>query len=183
MNRQIRRAEEKKERKAEREKAKVKAERQARRRQRRQQRVARAEARAKGDDKGGTGAEARSADAKAAGPQKSNPGRFSGALMAATIFFIALQTVAPTDGTLASQAVAASFYLLFGYFATLWMKRRDAARPLLVAIVAGVMMTIATAASQAFQPTLELAPIMLALSVPAVVAGAFLGRLVWNRAP
>lgn len=103
--------------------------------------------------------------------------------MAATLFFIALQTVAPTDGTIASQAVAASFYLLFGYFATLWMMRRKAARPLFVAIVAGSMMTLATLASQLFQPGLEVAPVMLALAIPGVVAGAFLGRVVWNRAP
>lgn len=178
MNRQVRRAEEKKEKKAEREKAKAKAERQARRRQRRDARRKAAERRAAGATE-----ERSSAPAKPAGPRTSNPGRFSGALMAATVFFIALQTVAPTDGTLASQVVSASFYLLFGYFATLWMMRRSAPRPLIVAIAAGAMMTLATLASQAFQPALEIAPLMLALAIPATVGGAFLGRLVWNRAP
>jgi len=175
MNRQVRRIEEKKERKAEREKEKAKQEKQQRRQQRREARRKAAERRARGE----SAPEA----AAPAGPRTSNPGRFSGALMAATVFFIALQTVAPTDGSIVSQVVSASFYLLFGYFATLWMMRRKAPQPLFVAIVAGVMMTLATLASQAFQPALEIAPVMLILAVPFVVGGAFLGRLVWNRAP
>jgi hypothetical protein len=178
MNRQIRRVEQKKERKAEKDKAKAKAARQARRRERAAQRQ-----RSAGASKGGGKAAGDDAGTGGSGPRRSNPGRFSGALMAATVFFIALQAVTPTDGTVPSQMVSASFYLLFAYFAVLWMMRRDSPRPLAVAIGSAVAMGVATFASQWLQPTLEVAPIMLALILPFAVAGAFLGRLVWRRAP
>lgn len=177
MNRMVRRAEEKKERKAEKDKAKAKAERRARRRERVEQRK-----RAKAAGSGG-GSDVPADQQQATGPRKSNPGRFSGALMAATVFFIALQAVAPTDGTLPSQLVSASFYLLFAYFAVLWMMRRESPRPLAAAIGAAVAMGVATGLSQWLQPDLELAPVMLAAILPLATAGAFLGRLVWRRAP
>lgn len=182
MNRQIRRVEEKKERKVEKEKAKAKAARQARRRERAAQRQRSATASSGGKTAGGDASKGGSGKG-GSGPRRSNPGRFSGALMAATVFFIALQAVTPTDGTLASQAVSASFYLLFAYFAVLWMMRRDSPRPLAIAIGSAAVMGVATLASQWLQPSLEVAPIMLALILPLAVAGAFLGRLVWQRAP
>lgn len=172
MNRQVRRAEKKKELKAEKDKAKAKAERRARRDQRLQARK-----RPRGEEG------AKPAEAGGQGPRQSNPGRFSAALMAATVFFISLQAVAPTDGSMPSQVVSASFYLLFGYFAVLWMMRRGAQYALAVAIGAGALMAVVTLISQLFQPGLEPLPIMLGLTVPLTVAGAFLGRLVWNRAP
>jgi Flp pilus assembly protein TadB len=178
MNRQIRRVEEKKERKAEREKAKAKADRQKRRRERLEQRKRRAAARREGgDDKAPKETPAQ------AGPRRSNPGRFAGALTAATVFFIALQAVAPTDGTVPSQIVSASFYLLFGYFSVLWMMRRGSPRPIAIAIGGAAAMGVVTFLSQWLQPALEPAPLMLALILPLAVAGAYLGRLVWNRAP
>lgn len=183
MNRQIRRIEEKKERKAEKDKAKAKRERQARRRERSAQRQRSAEAAKKdGGGKDGGGKDGGPAK-KASGPRTSNPGRFAGALTAATVFFIALQAVTPTDGTVASQVVSASFYLLFGYFSVLWMMRRGSPRPLAIAIGTAAAMGLVSFLSQWLQPALDPAPIMLALVVPLAVAGAFLGRLVWNRAP
>jgi uncharacterized membrane protein YdbT with pleckstrin-like domain len=175
MNRQVRRAEQKKERKVEREKEKVKAERRARREARRAARSAEPEAGAGSSESGKTRSDA--------GSRRSNPGRFSGALMAATVFFIALQAVAPGDASLAGQAISASFYLLFGYFAMLWMRRRAAPRPLAVTVAAGTVMAAVTLAGQIFQPNLQPLPLMLGLSVPLLIAGALLGRLVWNRAP
>lgn len=172
MNRQVRRIEKKKELKAEKDKAKAKAERQARREQRREARK-----RPRGEEGSKPTGESRQ------GPRQSNPGRFSAALMAATVFFISLQAVAPTDGSIPSQVVSASFYLLFGYFAVLWMMRRGATHALAVAIGAGALMAVVTLISQLFQAGLEPLPIMLGLTVPLTVAGAFLGRLVWNRAP
>jgi Flp pilus assembly protein TadB len=180
MNRQIRRVEEKKERKAEEKKAKAKAERQKRKRERSEQRK-RASSEKKPAQEG-SGGDAKAPTARP-GPRKSNPGRFSGALTAATVFFIALQAVAPTDGTVPSQIVSASFYLLFGYFSVLWMMRRGSPRAIQVAVIAAALMGVVTFLSQWLQPALQPAPIMLALILPLAVAGAYLGRLVWNRAP
>ena len=179
MNRQIRRVEEKKERKAEKEKAKAKAERQKRKRERSEQRKRAAPAK---KQEGGSDGDAKAPKAQA-GPRESNPGRFSGALTAATVFFIALQAVAPTDGTVPSQIVSASFYLLFGYFSVLWMMRRGSPRAIQVAVIAAALMGVVTFLSQWLQPALQPAPLMLALILPLAVAGAYLGRLVWNRAP
>ena len=182
MNRQVRRIEEKKERKQEEAKAKAKAQRQARRRERREERDRGAAKKKDAGDAGGTSAAP--ADAKGGTKRRGgDPGRFSGALMIATIFFIALQAVTPSDGLVTTQVVAASFYLLFGYFAVLWMMRRDTERPVAIAIGIGLVFAVGTALSQWLQPGLELAPIMLALIVPLLVAGAFLGRLVFRNAP
>lgn len=182
MNRQIRRIEEKKERQQEREKAKAKAQRQARRRERQRTRK-------RDDAKGAKGGSKpdRSDGAKAAkggAPRRgSDPGRFSGALAVASLFFIVLQAVTPSDGTVTTQIVAAAFYLLFGYFAVLWLMRRGTERPLPPAIGIGLALGAGTALAQWLQAGLELAPIMLALVVPFLVAGAFLGRLVYVNAP
>lgn len=207
MNRQVRRIEEKKERKQEEAKAKTKAQRQARRRERQEQRSrssAKQQERGAGkaeagqDESGGNGTgeieagkngsggnDGKSAKGSKGAPARrgSDPGRFSGALMVATMFFMALQAVTPSDGLVTTQLVAASFYLLFGYFAVLWMMRRGSERPVVTAIGLGLAVGIGTAASQWFQPNLDLAPIMLALIAPMLVAGAFLGRLVFRNAP
>jgi len=103
--------------------------------------------------------------------------------MFATVFFISLQAVAPTEGTIPSQLVSASFYLLFGYFAVLWMFRRGAQHELTVTIIGGALMAIVTLVSQWLQPTLVVQPWMIGFAVPLTVLGALLGRLVWNRAP
>jgi len=188
VNRQLRRAEEKKERKAEREKERAKVERLARRDARRKARQAarmasRAKPRGAASDGGSANAGKDTSKAREGAPRQSNPGRFSGVLTAATIFFIALQTAAPTDGTIPSQLVSASFYLLYGYFATLWMLRRDASRVLTVTTVGGGLMALVTLLSQWLQADLAVQPIMLALTLPLTIAGANLGRIVWDRAP
>lgn len=180
MNRQVRRAEEKKERRQEREKEKAKAERQARRRERA---AARKAAPAKRDAERDDEKAGEAAAGDRARRRGSDPGRFSGALMTATVFFIVLQAVTPSDGTLATQAVAASFYLLFGYFAVLWMFRRGTPRPIAIAVGIGAVLWIGTGLSQWLQPGLEPAPVMLALIPPLLVAGAFLGRVVYRNAP
>lgn len=183
MNRQVRRAEEKKDRKQEKDKAKAKAARRARRRERVEQR--RRGSAPKGNEEGSSAGDGEGAEGGRQKPRRrgSDPGRFSGALMIATMFFIGLQAVTPGDGTVVGQAVAASFYLLFGYFSVLWMLRRGTPRPVPFALGVGGVLWIGTAVSQWLQPGLELAPLMLALIPPLLVAGAFLGRLVYLNAP
>lgn len=189
VNRQLRRAEEKKERKAEKEKERAKAEKAERRQKRREARKARAARRAAGGAaKGetGKGGEAKGETHDAARPARRSgtPGRFSGILMSATLFFIALQAVAPpSDDGLVADVVSASFYLLYGYFATLWMMRREAPRARFVVVLGGALMALMTLGVQTFSPDLEIAVRMVALAIPLTLAGAYLGQLVWDKAP
>lgn len=185
MNRQIRRVEEKKERKQEEKKRKAREERKEKRRGRAQRRQANArkhrEAKARGDEAPQPSDGGKAQGAKAG--RRGGPGRFSGALMIATVFFISLQAVTPTDGTLINQIVSASFYLLFGYFAVLWMMRRDASRPILLALAGGLTLAVATSVARLLQPELMLETLTLALIPPLLAAGAWLGRVVHLNAP
>ncbi|MDR9390769.1 MAG: hypothetical protein RI554_01920 [Trueperaceae bacterium] len=189
VNRQLRRAEEKKERKAEKEKERVKAEKAARRQQRREARKARVARRvaggpAKGEAAKGGEAKGETPDAPRRRSGAGAPGRFSGILMSATLFFIALQAVAPpSDDGLVADVVSASFYLLYGYFAILWMLRRDAPRARFVVVLGGALMALMTLGVQTFSPDLEIAVRMVALAIPLTLAGAYLGQLVWDKTP
>lgn len=186
MNRQLRRAEKQKEERAEREKAKAQAEKRARREARKAAVKKRREALKAGRKEGGQDAKK---PPEPGAPKRTNPGRFSGGLTAATVFFISLQAVAPPDVSLAGQVVSASFYLLFGYFATLWMMRRSAEQPIVVVVAASALMALVTLANQRYglflgdELPLQVAPLMLALAVPFAILGGYLGRLVWNRSP
>lgn len=183
MNRQVRRIEERKERKTEKDKAKAKADREARKREIQDRRKRRREAAKQGKQGEGGQAAAKEAEASSGGKRRSNPGRFAGALMVATVFFIILQAVAPADESVPGQLVSASFYLLFGYFSVLWMMRRGRENPVRLAVIAAAVLGAGTAASRIAQPAVELAPLMLALILPLAVAGALLGRVVYRNAP
>jgi hypothetical protein len=192
MNRELRRAQAKQDKKAEREKDERRAARRrkvdtlrARRSARREQ--ARTTAAKKPDD-----AKKKPEDTKAGKPASKsaargrNPGRFAGALMMATVFFIVLQgSVPPEEGgnDLLRSVTGAGFYLLFGYFAMLWLMRRDAPRPLVLTLVSGVMLTAGVEVAKLFQPEVPTDLVMLALALPGLVGGAFLGRLVYTSAP
>jgi hypothetical protein len=112
------------------------------------------------------------------------PGRFAGVLAAVTVFFIALQGVAPVeaDRGLPESLIAAGFYLMLGYFGTLWFMRRDLVRAPLVTVIGGVLLAAVvtvTGLVQERQPDL----LALALVIPALIIGALLGRLVFRATP
>lgn len=193
MNREIRRAQAKQDKKVEREKEERKAARRRRVETLRSRRAARrAEAKANADKK----TDGKSASEGAAKPtgkkggapagRGRNPGRFAGALAMATVFFIVLQaSVAPEPGEndLLRSITGAGFYLLFGYFAVLWLMRRETPRPLVLTLVFGAFLTAGVEVAKLFQPEVPTDLLMLALAVPGLVGGAFLGRLVYTSAP
>jgi hypothetical protein len=180
MNRQLRRAQEKQDKKQERARADRRAERLRKVRQmqaeRERRKKALGEARARGQagetpEKGGS-------QPPRGGRGQRDPGRFSGALAIATVVFMVLQGVAPLppESTLDS-VIKAAFYLMFGYFFTMWLYRRNTASAPLVAIISGVLL----AAGTWFGAVLREAPqdlLALALTVPLLLAGVWLGRLV-----
>ena len=193
MNREIRRAQAKQDKKVEREKEERKAARRRRIDMLRSRRAARrAEAKANADTK----SDAKSSGDGAAKPAQKgggaargrgrNPGRFAGALAMATVFFIVLQASVPPepgDNDLLRSVTGAGFYLLFGYFAILWLMRRETPRPLVVTLVFGAFLTAGVEVAKLFQPEVPTDLLLLALALPGLVGGAFLGRLVYTSAP
>ncbi len=188
MNRQLRRAQKKQDEKVDKERQKRKDKRTAkvsslreRRAKRRQESLERAEARKRGEEP-----KAITADASPAARRK-RPGRFSGALMMATVFFIVLQSAVPPEQPgevdVLRSVTSAGFYLLFGYFSTLWLMRRDTPKPIMMTLITGAMLTLGVEIAKYFQPGMVTDPLMLALAVPGLVAGAFLGRLVYLNSP
>ncbi len=188
MNREIRRAQAKQDKKAERDKEERRAARRrkvdtlrARRTEKRTQIKANA-ASGKGD--GAKSSKVQASKTKATGGR--NPGRFSGVLMGATVFFIVLQASVPPDDTgnaVLRSVTGAGFYLLFGYFAILWLMRRNTPRPLLMTLISGFMLTAGVEVAKLFQPEVPTDPLMLALVLPGLVGGAYLGRLVYTNTP
>ena len=194
MNRQLRRAQRKQDEKVDKERQKRKDKRQAkvsslreRRAKRRQESLERAQARKRGEEpaKQPTSSDA-APTAKGKGKGK-RPGRFSGALMMATVFFIVLQSAVPPEQVgevdVLRSVTSAGFYLLFAYFSTLWLMRRDTPRPIMMTLISGGMLTLGVELAKYFQPEMGTDWLMLALAVPFLVAGAFLGRLVYVNSP
>jgi hypothetical protein len=195
MNRQIRRAQAKQDKKAERDKLER---REARKRKVEQLRAKRAERRAAirsgakpaAADKDDTkeGAAKGTADKGAASSKRGGrgPGRFSGALMMATVFFIVLQSsVPPEEGgsEILRLVTGAGFYLLFGYFSVMWLMRRSTPRPLTMTWITGALLIVGVEVAKAIQALVPFDPLLVVLSLPAVVAGSYLGRLVFENTP
>ncbi len=193
MNRQIRRAQAKQDKKAEREKDER---REARKRKVAQLRAKRAERREAARSKPATGADGDkgAASDKGTAGAASKPGakrgrragRFSGALMMATVFFIVLQSSVPPmegDNELLRSITGAGFFLLFGYFSVMWLMRRDTPRPLMMTWITGGLLLLGVEVSKAFQDVVPFDPLMVALAVPGIIGGSYLGRLVFENTP
>ncbi|HKI57639.1 MAG TPA: hypothetical protein VKA00_00295 [Trueperaceae bacterium] len=179
MNRQIRREQAKQDRKVAKEKQRKRA---ARRDRLRQARRRRSESR---KDSGTAGARTSAAGKPPTkDQQKRLPGRFSGVLMIATVFFIVLQAAVPAkDATTLNSITGAGFFVLFGYFSELYLERRGAGRALMMTLVSGVLLVVGVSAARLLQPALGMDWLMMGAALPGVIAGAFLGRLVFFNAP
>ena len=171
MNRQIRRDQERKQEKQDREKEKKKA---VRRKRREESKASRKRS-------------ARSDDDAAERPKRTGgrlPGRFSGALAAATVFFILLQGLVPTEEvSVFNSLVSSGFYLLFGYFVMLWLLRRESSRAVAFTLVAGAMLGLGVEVGKLLRPELTFDPLVAVMILPALVIGTLLGRLVFFNAP
>lgn len=182
MNRQLRRAQAKLDRKAEIEREKRKAARRAkveelRERRRRQREAAKQGVKAR--------AAADPAERRVYTPEerKKLPGRFSAVFMFATVFFISLQAAIPdADRSIGSSLIGAGFFLMYGYFATLFLSRRGMPRAMQTAAVGGVLLAVVLGVMQAVQGQ-PVDWVMCGVGAVAVPVGAYLGRAVFNAAP
>lgn len=189
MNRQLRRAQTKLEEKADKEKSK--------KRQARRQRVdsLRARRRTSSSSRPTTKASGEAApDLKKVNvksltkeQQRKLPGRFSGALMIATVFFIVLQAAVPApDSTVGTSLTGAGFFLLFGYFSVLFQLRQGRENALTMTLITGLALCLGVLATRFFGPNAGLDlnfGILLAAGAVGVVGGAYLGRLVFYATP
>lgn len=186
MNRQLRRAQAKLDEKTDKEKARKRAARRARLDALRTRRRA---APARASSKGAAQPDLKKVNVKALTPEQRRklPGRFSGALMFATIFFIVLQAaVPPQESTVATSLTGAGFFLLFGYFSVLFQLRQGRDNPLTLTFVTGAALVVGVLATRLFGPNAGFDlnfVLLLAVGAVAVVGGAYLGRLVFYAAP
>ena len=183
MNRELRRAQAKAEAKAEKEKKRARRDKQARREERKVRRSAKPKQTA----------------GRANGKPRNPPGRFSSVLTLMVVVFIVLQAATPiltalrgTEEVVRTDRftliVEILYYALLGYFAYLWLARAGVRRALYVASGLGAGLAVAAVGAQLIAaqtlslgvaPKLEL----FYFGIPAVIGGAFLGQLVWTRAP
>lgn len=115
--------------------------------------------------------------------RKKMPGRFSGALMIATVFFIILQAAIPTaDANVMSSLTGAGFFLMFGYFSTLFLFRRGSEKAFNMTLTSGLALAGGVLATRLFGENAgfdSLFLLMVGLGAVGVVAGAYLGRAVF----
>lgn len=184
MNRQFRRAQEKQDKKQEKEKARRREDRRTRARRLRGGRKKASPAPKAGSDQGSAGQDGAADTGAKRTKGGRTPGRFAGVLAAITVFFVTLQGLAPAEEeqTLGASLVSAGFYLMLGYFATLYFMRRGVARAPLMSVVGGALLATSVTVTALLQGR-ELDELALVLVLPALAAGALLGRLVFVATP
>ena len=172
MNRRFRRANEKSDKKREREKTRRKVGAYA------QRAPAKKEQRAKTEKK--EVAEPRAARRS----DFRTSGRFTGIMALVTTVLILMGAFfrAPEpDPTVLMVVSEASLFLFFGYFAALWLLRTDVARALAVTVTSGIVLATLVEGAGFFLATGTPNPLMILLAAPLVVAGAFLGRFIYQK--
>ena len=118
--------------------------------------------------------------------RKKMPGRFSGGFMIATVFFIILQgaTPPPDDQKVQGAFVGAGFFLMFGYFSTLFLLRRGNEKAFGFTITSGLALAVGLLFTRLIGPaagTMDLwFLVMVGVGAAGVVLGAYLGRSVFN---
>lgn len=183
MNRQLRRAQAKLDQKAEREREQRKAARKARVQQLKNERKHRREAAVRKTQN--QQREQKTAERPAGPPTKEQlkklPGRFSGVLMIASLFFIVINSAVPVpEQTVLTSVTGAGFYLLYGYFSVLFLSRRGIPNGFKLTTITGLLLVAGMIAGRFFIDDLAHDWLMMGLAAPGVVLGAYFGRLVFD---
>ncbi len=186
MNRQLKRANEKSDKRREREQTR-------RKEQRRESRVKAVQAKRSTSPKKTEETSGKTSPSK----ERSVPGmgRSPWAKTLATIylFFVASvivsQAFLPRQTDTLSLVVHTSIYLILGYFLVLWLYRRGVAQALAITLAVGLGLAFGVEGLKSLLPQLSApagsssAPnlIFVALAVPGLLLGAFLGRYIFRR--
>jgi len=176
MNRQLRRANEKSEKRREREKEKQKE-------ARRSARVYKAAAKAPPPNRTDTKGDAKEDKAQGRPAPGTRRPRLTGAYLLLVIGVIASQAFLPQETDTFSLVVQGLFYLILGYFLSLWLLRRGVARAFLMTVAGGILLAAGVEAVKLLGPGQggEPNPLFISLSVPGLLLGAWLGRFVYRR--
>lgn len=174
MNRQLKRANEKSDKRREREQER-------RKQQRRQSRVRVTKAKTASKDS------APERDARPA-PGMRRPG-LAGAYLLLVIGVIAAQALVPQQTDVLSLVVHTLFYVILGYFLSLWLYRRGVAQALVLTLAGGVLLAFGVEALKLVLPQLgppeagitEPNLLFTALALPGLALGAWLGRFIFRR--
>ena len=185
MNRQLRRAQEKLDQKAEREREQRKNARKARVQQLKNERKQRRDAAVRKTRNQQEGRTNKAAERPVGPPTKEQlkklPGRFSGVLMIASLFFIVINSAVPVpEQTVLTSVTGAGFYLLYGYFSVLFLSRRGIPNGFKLTTITGLLLVGGMIAGRFFIDDLAHDWLMMGLAAPAVVLGAYFGRLVFD---
>lgn len=189
MNRQLRRAQAKQDKKVELEKQKKKDARRDRINELKERRAKRREAAKRGGSDRQDSSSKQEPGPKvsvaqmSAEERKKLPGRFSGAFMIATVFFIVLQGVAPDpEAGVVGSLTGAGFFLLYGYFSALNLERRGLTNSLTFTLISGVALAGGVTAARYLSPGTSPDWLMTGLGVVGIAIGAYLGRMVFHAA-
>lgn len=178
MNRQLKRANEKSDKRREREQER-------RKQQRRQSRVRVTKAKTASKDSAKDSAPERNARPA---PGMRRPG-LAGAYLLLVIGVIAAQALVPQRTDVLSLVVHTLFYVILGYFLSLWLYRRGVAQALVLALAGGVLLAFGVEALKLVLPqlgppeagTTEPNLLFTALALPGLALGAWLGRFIFRR--
>ncbi len=186
MNRELRRAQAKQEKKAELEKQRKKDARRERintlkeRRAKRRERAKQVQSAGSAGSKKADSGPRKSVAELTPEERKSLPGRFSGAFMIATVFFLVLSGVAPDpEAGVVGSLTGAGFLMLFGYFSALNLERRGVANSLTFTLISGVALAGGVTAARWLSPATEPDWLMVGLGLVGLAIGAYLGRMVF----
>lgn len=186
MNRQLRRAQAKLDQKAERERQQKRAARAAKVAQLKNERKQRRERIIQKDAEKKAQKQAAREKPQFTGPPskeqlKKLPGRFSGVLMIASLFFIVINSAVPVpEQTVLTSITGAGFYLLYGYFSVLFLSRRGMPNGFVLTTITGLLLVAGMIAGRFFMSELDHDWLMMGLAAPGVVLGAYLGKLVFE---
>ena len=184
MNRQLKRANEKSDKRREREQ-------QRRKEQRRETRVRAAQAKRSAPVK--TQAKTKTATSERAAP---GTGRsiFNTAYLLFTTTVIVSQAFVPQQTTTLSFVTHVFIYLILAYFFVLWLYRRGVTQALTITLLAGFGLALGVEGLKALLPQLGFPPLpplegassapnplYVALAVPGLLAGTWLGRYIYKR--
>lgn len=170
----MRREQKRLDKKNEKERSRKKESRRSRLRELRQRRAAPARKRASGGGEGGD-----------RGPRRP-PGRFAGILAVVAglgITLLPLNSLSEERTTAMLLFFYAAYFLMFGYFVVQWMLRRGSSRAMATALVVGAALAVGVGVTVLTAPEGGAEDLIgLAVGVPALGLGAWLGRLVWTKA-
>lgn len=115
-------------------------------------------------------------------PTARSPGRYAGWLTLASAVIMSLQAVAPQlERTTLTSIVDALFFVIFGYFLSLFLLRRTVPRAMLVTVGVGTLLGASIELAKYLQVGIA-DPIRVLLAVVGLLIGAWIAKALYLQA-